>query len=236
MAGVAMRHRRAALVAMTAAMLVVGAACGSSDGPGDSTAAGSVKNGPITIHAGANDPEHPQIAVMQYIPARAKVSVGEKVVWSWAETREPHSVTFFPAEQRAPEPGSDPALEPWPRLDAGFKSSNRQQADHIDVKLRAVGCRRLAEGEAPPAGSRPFEGFLKDEVELLARMEHARWCADRYLGGWRLVEKADKPRKISPYLVPYEKLTEEIKTYDREAVLQIPELVGLAGQQIVRVG
>jgi plastocyanin len=69
-----------------------------------------VKNGPITIHAGANDPEHPQIAVMQYIPARAKVSVGEKVVWSWAETREPHSVTFFPAEQRAPEPGSDPAL------------------------------------------------------------------------------------------------------------------------------
>jgi hypothetical protein len=133
------------------------------------------------------------------------------------------------------QPGSDPALEPWPRLDAGFKSSNRQQADHIDVKLRAIGCQRLAEGEAPPAGSRPFENFSKDEIELLANMEHARWCADRYLGGWRLGEKADKPRKISPYLVPYDNLTEEIKSYDREAVLQIPELVLLAGQQIVRV-
>lgn len=109
MAGLATRRRRAVL-ATVAAVLVVGAACGSSDGPGDLTAAGLVKNGPITIHAGANDPDHPQIAVLQYIPARATVSVGQKVIWSWAETKEPHSVTFFPAGQGAPEPGSDPAL------------------------------------------------------------------------------------------------------------------------------
>jgi plastocyanin len=110
MAEVAMRRWRATLVAVTAAVLVVGAACGSSDEMSDSTAAGSVKNGPVTIHAGATDPAHPQIAVLQYIPARAKVSIGEKVVWSWADTKEPHSVTFFPAGQRAPQPGSDPAL------------------------------------------------------------------------------------------------------------------------------
>jgi voltage-gated potassium channel Kch len=133
------------------------------------------------------------------------------------------------------QPGSDPALADWPQLDAGYRSSNRQQADHIDVKLRAAGCQRLAEGEAPPAGSRPFEGFTPKEIELLSRMEHARWCADRYLGGWRLGQPADKFRKISPYLVPYDQLTEEIKQYDREAVLQIPELVKLAGQRIVRV-
>lgn len=134
------------------------------------------------------------------------------------------------------QPGTDPALEPWPRLDASFKSSNRQQADHIDVKLRATGCRRLAAGEAMPEGSRPFDGFTPSEVELLAHMEHARWCADRFLGGWRLGDKADKPRKISPFLIPYDELTEEIKEYDRQAVLQIPELVNLAGQTIVRVG
>src|SRR5688572_15182582 len=62
MAEVAMRRWRATLVAVTAAMLVAGAACGSSDGMGDSTAAGSVQNGPVTIHAGATDPDHPQIA------------------------------------------------------------------------------------------------------------------------------------------------------------------------------
>ena len=65
-------------------------------------------------------------------------------------------------------------------------------------------------------------------------MEHARWCADRYLGGWRFGETADKPRKISPDLVPYDQLADEDKQYDREAVLQIPELVRLAGQRIVR--
>ncbi|HEX5103640.1 MAG TPA: RyR domain-containing protein, partial [Pirellulaceae bacterium] len=133
------------------------------------------------------------------------------------------------------KPGSDPALSSWSLLDAQFKSSNRQQADHIDVKLRAASCRRLAEGEETPAGSKPFEGFTKDEVELLAHMEHARWCADRYLGGWRVGEQADKLNKISPYLIPYDQLTEEIKQYDREAVLQIPELVQLASQRIVRV-
>lgn len=137
--------------------------------------------------------------------------------------------------ERGATPGSDPALLPWPQLDAGLKSSNRQQADHMDVKLRAVGCLRLAEDESPPAGSRPFEGFTKDEVELLARMEHARWCADRYLGGWRYGEKADKPAKISPYLVPYDQLSEEIKQYDRDPVNDIPNLVRLAGQRIVRV-
>ena len=133
-------------------------------------------------------------------------------------------------------PGSDLAMQPWAQLDAGLKSSNRQQADHIDVKLRAIHCRRIGKGEADPPGSHPFTGFSPAEVELLARMEHARWCADRLLAGWQLGEKADKPRRISPHLVPFDQLTEEIKQYDRDAVLQIPELVALAGERIVRLG
>lgn len=132
--------------------------------------------------------------------------------------------------------GSDLAMQPWSQLDAGLKSSNRQQADHIDVKLRAIHCRRIGAKDPVPAGAQPFTGFSPDEVELLARMEHARWCADRLLAGWQLGEKADKPRRISPHLVPFDQLTEEIKQYDRDAVLQIPELVALAGERIVRLG
>jgi hypothetical protein len=67
-------------------------------------------------------------------------------------------------------------------------------------------------------------------------MEHDRWCADRYLTGWQFGPAADKPNRISPYLVPYDELTEEVKQYDREVVLQIPELVALVGERIVRLG
>lgn len=113
MAATVFRRRRCGLATATAAMLVFGAACGSSgdgEGPAQLKAAGSVQSRPITIVAGVNDPVRPQIAVQQFIPARATVAVGQKVTWSWAQTREPHSVTFFPPGQAAPEPGSDPAL------------------------------------------------------------------------------------------------------------------------------
>jgi plastocyanin len=95
------------------AVLAVGAACGSSDDDKNASkakAAGVVENAPITIRAGVNDPDHVQIAVLQYMPAKATVAVGQKVSWSWNDTKEPHSVTFFPPGQTAPDPGSESAL------------------------------------------------------------------------------------------------------------------------------
>jgi plastocyanin len=95
------------------ALLAVGAACGSSDdntSAAKSKASGVVASEPITIRTGVNDPAHSQIAVLQYMPAKATVAVGQKVSWSWNDTKEPHSVTFFPPGQTAPAPGSDPAL------------------------------------------------------------------------------------------------------------------------------
>jgi plastocyanin len=44
------------------------------------------------------------------MPTKATVTVGQKVIWSWADTKEPHSVTFFPPGRSAPAPGSDPGL------------------------------------------------------------------------------------------------------------------------------
>jgi plastocyanin len=103
----ATRRRRAALAAATAAMVAFGAACGSSDDSKDAskaTASGAVASETITIKAGVSDATHPQIAVLQYMPAKATVAVGQKVRWVWDETKEPHSVTFFPAGQSAPSP------------------------------------------------------------------------------------------------------------------------------------
>src|SRR5919202_173998 len=109
----ATRRRRAALATATAALIAFGAACGSSDDTKDASkakAGGAVEAGPITIKAGVSDPTHNQIAVLQYMPAKATVAVGQKVRWSWDDTKEPHSVTFLPPGQKAPDPGSDTAL------------------------------------------------------------------------------------------------------------------------------
>jgi plastocyanin len=113
MAELAIRPRRAALAAALTAMVALGAACGSSDDDKDaskSKASGVVEREAITIRAGVSDPTHNQIAVLQYMPAKATVSVGQKVRWSWDETREPHSVTFLAPGQTAPDPGSDTSL------------------------------------------------------------------------------------------------------------------------------
>lgn len=125
-------------------------------------------------------------------------------------------------------PADDPSLAPWPELDESFRDSSRQQADHIPVKLRAVGCEPVAGG-----GARPFT-FTEEEVETLARVEHSRWNAERLLSGWTLGDRADKPLKISPYLVDWDDLADDIREYDREAVREIPRVLERAGWSIRR--
>src|SRR6266508_4269147 len=110
MTGVATRRRRAALAAAAVAIVALGAACGSSDDSSKAKASGTVESEAITIRAGVSDPTHTQIAVLQFMPAKATVAVGQKVRWSWDDTKEPHSVTFFPPGQSATEPGSDQSL------------------------------------------------------------------------------------------------------------------------------
>ena len=102
-------------LAVAVAVFALGA-CGSSNddksakNSGTEKASGVVTPEAITIRTGMNDPDHTSIAVLQYMPAKATVAVGQKVSWSWNDTKEPHSVTFFPAGQSAPAPGSDQAL------------------------------------------------------------------------------------------------------------------------------
>lgn len=111
-------RRRGMALAVTAAVLLLGAACtksDSKDAAGSTTstakAAGTVADEPIVIQAGINDPAQRAVAVLQYMPAKATVAVGQTVRWSWDGTSEPHSVTFFPPGQTPPSPpGSDPSF------------------------------------------------------------------------------------------------------------------------------
>ncbi len=133
------------------------------------------------------------------------------------------------ARDAEPQPG--PTLPDWASLPQHLKESCRQQADHIPVKLRAVGC---TSGPADP-GRQAVTAFADGEVELLARMEHARWNAERRLAGWTPGPR-DPERRTTPYLVPYDELPDEIQDYDRQAVRQIPALLELVGQRVCRRG
>jgi len=75
--------------------------------------------------------------------------------------------------------------------------------------------------------------FEPGEVELLAEMEHTRWCAERLLADW-VLGPSDKPRRISPYIVPWAALPPEIQEYDRETVRLIPAFMGQIGKKVCR--
>ena len=73
-----------------------------------------------------------------------------------------------------------------------------------------------------------------DIVESLAVHEHNEWMRERIEFGWTFGEVKDTENKISPYLVPYDQLSEETKDLDRDTIRNIPLLldtIGLAAYQ-----
>lgn len=136
----------------------------------------------------------------------------------------------YRADQAGRKPPDDPALAPWDELPEHLRESNRQHADHIFEKLRAIGC---AVDDAGDGGAEPFS-FTKDETELMSEMEHDRWVAERRAGGWTLGETRDVLEKVTPHLVSWEELPEDIREWDREPVRRIPDLLAGVGLEIRR--
>ncbi len=127
--------------------------------------------------------------------------------------------------------GPDPTnkmLVPWSELTPAAQDANRQQADHIDVKLRAIGCRTTTVLPPSPVAC------SDEEVELLAKMEHARWAADKVLQGYRYGPVRDNVVRTHPDLLPWESLTELVREKDREPVRNIGALLRPVGLYVER--
>ena len=73
--------------------------------------------------------------------------------------------------------------------------------------------------------------FPPELVEFMAELEHEAWMQERLSRGWKLGER-NAEKKTSPYLVPYDQLSEEIKDYDRDAIRNIPALVERSGMAV----
>ncbi len=137
----------------------------------------------------------------------------------------------FREEQRGKRPDSDPSMQPWDQLDAGLKDSNRRQADDIPARLRRVGC---GFGPVTSPDPRAFV-FTPVELEVLAEIEHDRWVSERRLAGWVYGPEKNIERKVSPYLVPWADLPDEVKEWDRQTVRAIPNFLAAAKFEIYRM-
>ena len=114
----------------------------------------------------------------------------------------------------------------WEDLPDDLKESNRHAADHIAIKLRALG---YEDRPLRALAGRVFSGRIKHftaaQEDLLARMEHLRWCAERRVDGWTVGSVTDWNRKINRDLVPWDDLPRSERDKDLDQVRAIPDLL-----------
>ena len=73
-------------------------------------------------------------------------------------------------------------MKPWNELNEKYKKANRQQAQQIPEKLQ------LLHYDFMPALGKIKETFKfnKEQVEILAEMEHERFNEQKFNEGWKL--------------------------------------------------
>ena len=109
-----------------------------------------------------------------------------------------------------------PAYKKWEDLTEQQKDSNRAVADFIPVIIRAAGLTEVVAKE-------DWSNVVSDPatVEDLARMEHDRWNAEKWLTGWTYAPQRADARKQHNDLVPYDQLNDETKQFDRNTILNL---------------
>lgn len=73
---------------------------------------------------------------------------------------------------------------------------------------------------------------LESLVEEMAKNVHEVWAQTRISQGWSFDEERNDAAKKHPCLVPYEELSEEEKTYDRNTSVQTLKLILKLGFKI----
>ena len=127
-------------------------------------------------------------------------------------------------------PEQFPAMRPWQQLSSELKIMNRQQADHIATKLRALNMEMASHPTPQPKWPREP---TNEEIEALAKAEHDRWAACKRLAGWKSGKERNDTLQIHPDLVPWSELSETIRDYDRDPIRNLPKLLSGIGYTLV---
>lgn len=73
---------------------------------------------------------------------------------------------------------------------------------------------------------------LQDLVEKLAQNTHEVWSRQRFQDGWSYGKERNDQAKQHPDLVPYDKLSESEKDYDRVIVEEVVKVILALGYTI----
>ena len=149
------------------------------------------------------------------------IAADENVLLRDQQTIDPMAKTTHENYRRKYAPTHEAGL-PWMLLPRNLREANRRSAEHLWVKLRAVGWTK--EFPALPT-SQEATDMLAGNQELLSRMEKQRWNADRRMNGWVYGPTRDDKQRIHHLLVPWEQLDAEQQSKDTSNVNLIPELM-----------
>jgi hypothetical protein len=129
--------------------------------------------------------------------------------------------------------GKRPGDVLWKKLPQEYRDSNRKVADHIGVKIRGLGYLIVPEYDGTPETD-PYTtvSLSKEEIEVLAQLEHVRWMAERSLAGWKYDPVRNDKVKRSTDLVDWKDLDEGTKNYDRKSIINIPNVLQKANLRI----
>jgi len=129
-------------------------------------------------------------------------------------------------------PSSNPSMAPWDELPEDLKESNRRSADHIMVKLHAIGCDIMPLDDWD---AKTMEFTIK-EIEKMSIMEHERWVKERFLQGFKYSPgQKNIEKKTSPYIIGWDRLPEDIKELDRNIIRNMPSFLAREGFRVYRL-
>ena len=118
----------------------------------------------------------------------------------------------------------------YDELDDEIKNDNKRIFDTIPKKLSAIRCKIVTKSMVE---DQQFN-FNEEELNLLARMEHERWCRDKEANGWRYGDSRDDNKKIHNLLTSWENLSTDIKDQNRKMINRIPDILSKGGLAIIR--
>ncbi|MEJ2130471.1 MAG: NAD-binding protein [Gammaproteobacteria bacterium] len=110
------------------------------------------------------------------------------------------------------DPGARPTVgqQPWNRLPEWLRKENRLQADHIDVKLRAV--------ESTMRSGSSTTRLTDREISRIAQMEQRRYVASRLSFGWRYGKVRNDLAKVHPLLRPWDQMPADEQEWNRAQI------------------
>ena len=112
-----------------------------------------------------------------------------------------------------------------------YRSSVERIVSFPDM-LKTLGYRIVPAASCYP--EQRIDSLAPSEVEVLAILEHRRWCEERKSAGWQYAEHRDIAAKRTPYLTEWENLPERAREWNRCTARDIPMLLAVEGLSISR--